>query len=203
MGKDLAGTRDPAETAVKRRLCGDPVRDALRAVGREDVLPGQVHPGDFTIGERYRMVEAVLHEQAFPGGMERRVPDWRVQRRVCTLDEWRHGGRRRFEQEVSAAARSELEGVDYAEYDLSPLRCLIGECGRSLCARLSVADRTAYRLRLEAMKADLALLGRKAQRLALDGTAAEFTYRVDFYEHAFEARILTIGRLAFWFAKGA
>jgi hypothetical protein len=166
------------------------------------MVPGKLCPDNFTAHERYQMIEAVLHAHAFPGGMEGRVPEWRVERRNFTLAEWELNGKRRFVQEVSAAAMSELDEVDYTVYDLSPLRQLIGNAGSSLCARLAAADRTAYRLRLEAMKADLALLGRKAQGLADVSAVTEITYRVDFFEHAFEARIRTGRRLATWFMKG-
>ena len=185
------------------------MHDALRAIGRaggsrscatekaphEGVCVGELSPGDFTGHERYRMIEAVLHAQAFPGGMEGHVPEWRVQRRDYTLSEWELNGRRRFVQEVSTAALGELDEVDYTSYDLSPLRRLIGN-------GLDAADRTAYRLRLDAMKADLALLGRKARRLSDVSAASEISYRIVFYEHAFEARIRTGGRLATWFTKG-
>ena len=178
------------------------MRDALRAIGREEMVSGKLCPDNFTAQERYRMIEAVLHAHAFPGGMEGRVPEWRVERRIYTLAEWQTGGQRRFVQEVSAAAMGELDEVDYTVYDLTPLRRLIGNNGLLLCARLAAADRTAYRLRLETMKADLALLGRKAQGLADVSAVTEITYRVDFFEHAFEARIRTGRRLATWFMKG-
>ena len=178
------------------------MRDALRAIGRDEVNAGRMCPGDFTEDERYRMVKSVLHNHAFPGGMEAHVPEWRVERRIYTLDEWQAGGQRRFVQEVSAAAMGELDEVDYTEYDLSPLRRLIGNDGPILCARLAAADRTDYRLRLEAMKADLTLLGRKARGLSDVSAASEISYRIAFYEHAFEARIRTGGRLATWFTKG-
>ena len=178
------------------------MRDALRAIGRDEVNAGRMCPGDFTDDERFRMVKAILHNHAFPGGMEAHVPEWRVERRVYTLAEWQAGGQRRFAQEVSTAAMSELDDINYMEYDLSPLRRLIGDAGPSLCARLAAADRTAYRLRLEAMKADLALLGRKARGLADVSAVTEITYRVAFYEHAFEVRIRTGRRLATWFTKG-
>ena len=178
------------------------MRDALRAIGREEMESGRLCPDDFTGPERYRMIEAVLHAHAFPGGIEGRVPEWRVQQRTYTLSEWELNGRQRFEQEVFATAMSELDEVDYTVYDLSPLRRLIGNAGSILCARLAAADRTAYRLRLEAMKADLALLGRKARGLSNVSAASEISYRIGFYEHAFEARIRTGGRLATWLTKG-
>ena len=187
---------------TRRRLCGDPVRDALWAIGRKGMDVGCVCSGDFTEDERYRMVKSVLHNHAFPGGLEGHVPEWRVERRIYTLDEWQASGQRRFVQEVSAAAMGELDEVDYTSYDLSPLRRLIGDAGPSLCARLAAADRTAYRLRLEAMKADLTLLGRKARGLSDVSAASEISYRITFYEHAFEARIRTGRRLATWFTKG-
>ena len=166
------------------------------------MVPGKLCPDNFTAHERYRMIEAVLHAHAFPGGMEGRVPEWRVERRIYTLAEWQTGGQRRFVQEVSAAAMGELDEVDYTVYDLTPLRRLIGNNGPLLCARLAAADRTAYRLRLEAMKADLALLGRKARGLSNVSAASEISYRISFYEHAFEVRIRTGRRLATWFTKG-
>lgn len=187
---------------TRRRFCGDPVRDALRAIGREGMDIRGLHPDDFTFDERFRMVKAVLHAHAFPGGLEGHVPEWRVQRRIYTLAKWELNGQRRFVQEVSAAAMGELDEVNYTDYDLSPLRQLIGNDGPTLCARLAAADRTAYRLRLETMKADLALLGRKARGLADVSAASEIAYRVAFYEHAFEARIRTGRRLATWFMKG-
>ncbi len=176
--------------------------DALRAIGREGMVPGKLCPDNFTAQEHYQMIEAVLHAHAFPGGMEGRVPEWRVERRIYTLAEWQTGGQRRFVQEVSAAAMGELDEVDYTVYDLTPLRRLIGNNGPLLCARLAAADRTAYRLRLEAVKADLALLGRKARGLADVSAASKIAYRVAFYEHAFEVRIRTGRRLATWFMKG-
>ena len=187
---------------MRRRLCGDPVRDALRAIGREKMDAGRLCPDDFSGSERYRMIEAVLHAHAFPGGMEGGVPEWRVQRHTYTLAEWKLNGQWRFVQEVSAAAMSELDEVDYTTYDLSPLRRLIGNEGLALCARLAAADRSAYRLRLKAMKADLVLLSRKARGLSSVSAASEISYRIVFYEHAFEARIRTGGRLATWFTKG-
>ena len=176
--------------------------DALRAVRCDGMDSRRLCPDAFTGPERYRMIEAVLHAHAFPGGMEGRVPEWRVQRRTYTLAEWELNGQRRFAQEVSAAAMGELDEVDYTEYDLSPLRRLIGNDGPILCARLAAADRTDYRLRLEAMKADLTLLGRKARGLSDVSAASEISYRIAFYEHAFEVRISTGGRLATWFTKG-
>ena len=187
---------------ARRRLCGDPVRDALWAIGREGMDVGCVCPDDFTDDERFRMAKTILHNHAFPGGLEGHVPEWRVERRIFMLAEWQTGGQRRFVQEVSAAAMGELDEVDYTEYDLSPLRRLIGNDGPILCARLAAADRTDYRLRLEAMKADLTLLGRKARGLSDVSAASEISYRIAFYEHAFEARIRTGGRLATWFTKG-
>ena len=160
------------------------MRDALHVIGREGMDVGCLCPGDFTADERFRMVKAILHNHAFPGGMEAHVPEWRVERRIYTLDEWQAGGQRRFVQEVSAAAMSELDDIDYTEYDLSPLRRIIGNTGRSLCAQL------------------VALLGRKARGLADVSAASEIAYRVAFYEHAFEARIRTGRRLATWFMKG-
>ena len=187
---------------AKRRLCGDPVSDALQAIGREGMDIRGLRPDTFTFDEQFRMVKAILHNHAFPGGLEGHVPEWRVERRIYTLDEWQAGGQRRFVQEVSAAAMGELDEVDYTEYDLSPLRRLIGNDGPILCARLAAADRTDYRLRLEAMKADLTLLGRKARGLSDVSAASEISYRIAFYEHAFEVRIRTGGRLAIWFTKG-
>ena len=176
--------------------------DALRAVRCDGMDSRRLCPDAFTGPERHRMIEAVLHAHAFPGGMEGRVPEWRVQRRTYTLAEWELNGQRRFAQEVSAAAMGELDEVDYTEYDLSPLRRLIGNDGPILCARLAAADRTDYRLRLEAMKADLTLLGRKARGLSDVSAASEISYRLAFYEHAFEIRIRTGRRLTTWFTKG-
>ena len=187
---------------MKRQLCGDSVRTALRAIGREGMALGRLRPGDFTEDERYRMVKSVLHNHAFPGGLEGHVPEWRVERRIFMLAEWQTGGQRHFVQEVSAAAMGELDEVDYTSYDLSPLRRLIGDAGPNLCARLAAADRMVYRLRLDAMKADLALLACKTRGLSNVSAASEIVYRVTFYEHAFEARIRTGGRLATWFMKG-
>ena len=68
------------------------MRDALRAIGREGMSSGMLRPDDFTGQERYQMIEAVLHAHAFPGGMEGRVPEWRVERRIYTLAEWQTGG---------------------------------------------------------------------------------------------------------------
>ena len=43
---------------------------------------------------------------------------------------------------------------------------------------------------------------RKARGLSSVSAASEISYRIAFYEHAFEARIRTGGRLATWLTKG-
>ena len=42
---------------------------------------------------------------------------------------WQHGGKRKFVKEVRAAAQAELAEADYEVYDLTPIRCLIGDSG--------------------------------------------------------------------------
>ena len=52
-------------TSKQKKLCGDPVADALRAIGRRggDCDP---MPSDFTEEERFRMFKAVMHGNVWP-----------------------------------------------------------------------------------------------------------------------------------------
>ena len=50
----------------RKKLCGEPVRDALWAIGLRIPKSRRIVPEDFTEEERFRMFKAVLHGQVFP-----------------------------------------------------------------------------------------------------------------------------------------
>ena len=88
---------------LQKRFCGDPVAEALRAIGRRRGDCDPV-PGDFTEEERFRMFKAVMHGNVWPatdfidyGG--RLAFSW-----TYSVRAWRHGGKRKFAERVRWAA---------------------------------------------------------------------------------------------------
>lgn len=116
---------------------------------------------------------------------------------------WQHGGKRKFVKEVWAAAQAELAEADYEVYDLTPIRCLIGDSGPRFCRMLAAEDAAAMGQRMNGMEADLAMLDKKLKRVygvrgapalpaATRGLAAlpgEFRYRIALYDNVYEAVI--------------
>lgn len=87
----------------RKKLCGEPVRDALWAIGLRVPKSRRIVPEDFSDEERFRMFKAVLHGQVFPAA---EITGW--DGRTTYVDEhsvwaWRHGGRQRFEERVRAS----------------------------------------------------------------------------------------------------
>ena len=173
-----------------RKLCGDPARDALRAIGRTVLGTRPPVPADFTPEERFRMFRAVLHEQVYPM-RHFGPPDRRATRSVSySPDAWLLFGRRRFVREVRAAAAAELRQADYAVYDLGPVRTLVGNDGRLFCRRLSALDAAEMEVRMRGMEADLDVLTRKlAGGRMPSGADGAFRYRIALYECVFEVTI--------------
>ena len=175
----------------QRRLCGNPVRDALRAIGQWPFgLDREPEPADFSEEERFAMFRAVLHEHVWPlaelsGAMGRTAISW-----THSVWSWRHGGRKRFEKQLEQAARQELAAAEYATFDLSSLRQLIGFDGLRYCRLLRAMDEAKMEQRLNGMKADLTVIDRKLDAFRENGeTFGELRYRVDFYEKSYEAVI--------------
>ena len=77
---------------------------------------------------------------------------------------WQHGGKRKFVKAVRAAAQAELAEADYEVYDLTPIRCLIGDSGSRFCRMLAAEDAAAMGQRMNGMEADLAMLDKKLKR---------------------------------------
>ncbi|MBR4416647.1 MAG: hypothetical protein IKS67_07755 [Victivallales bacterium] len=50
---------------MKKKLCGKPMLDALRAIGRKPMVC-EPSPFDFTEEERFRMFKAVMHGNVWP-----------------------------------------------------------------------------------------------------------------------------------------
>ena len=186
----------------RKKFCGDAVAEALRAIGR---CRGSCDPApwDFTEEERFKMFKHLMHGHVYPaadlfGYDGRATYSW-----TYSIWTWRHGGKRKFVKEVRAAARAELAEADYEVYDLTPIRCLIGDSGPRFCRMLAAEDAAAMEQRMNGMEADLAMLDKKLKRLygpragvtpsgsghgatALPG---EFRYRIALYNNAYEAVI--------------
>ena len=184
-----------------KKLCGEPVRDALRAIGqrRGSCDPA---PWDFTEEERFKMFKHLMHSHVYPAadllGYDGRIAySW-----TYSIWTWRHGGKRKFVKEVRAAAQAELAEADYEVYDLTPIRCLIGDSGPRFCRMLAAEDAATMGQRMNGMEADLAMLDKKLKGLygvrgatlpgggrgapALPG---EFRYRIALYNNVYEAVI--------------
>lgn len=175
---------------VVRKLCGDPVRDALRAIGRTEPEARPPVPADFTPEERFRMFRAVLHEQVYPMRQFDAPGRWATLFVSHTPGSWRLFGHRRFVRAVRAAAAAEVRLADYAAYDLAPLRGLIGDDGPLFCRMLSALDTAEMEVRMKGMEADLEVLTRRLPRGRLPvGANGAFHYRIALYERTFEVTI--------------
>ena len=187
---------------IRKQFCGDAVAEALCAIGqrRGSCDPA---PWDFTEEERFKMFKHLMHSHVYPGanlfGYDGRTTySW-----TYSIWTWQHGGKRKFVKEVWAAAQAELAEADYEVYDLTPIRCLIGDSGPRFCRMLAAEDAAAMGQRMNGMEADLAMLDKKLKRLyggrgapalpaATRGLAAlpgEFRYRIALYNNVYEAVI--------------
>ena len=75
------------------------------------------------------MFKAVMHGNVWPAADIIDYAGRFAFRWTYSVTEWRHGGKRKFAKIVREAAAKELDEADYSAYDLSPLRCLIGDDG--------------------------------------------------------------------------
>ena len=174
---------------MKKKLCGEPVTDALRAIGRKP-MAYEPSPFDFTEEERFRMFKAVMHGNVWPaadfidyGG--RLAFSW-----TYSVRAWRHGGKRKFAERVRQAAANELADADYFVYDLDPIRCLIGDDGERFRQLLRATDAAEMEQRMNGMEADLAVIDRKLNTLRRNGEAfGELRYRINLYDNLYEAVI--------------
>ena len=172
-----------------KKFCGDAVADALRAIGRRrgDFDPA---PWDFTEEERFRMFRHLMREHVYP------CADSIWHGRRCTYSwthsawSWRHGGKRRFAERVRKAAQAELAAADYTEYDLSQIRCLVGDDGPRFCRLLAAEDAAVMEQRIHGMETDLAVIDGKLEWLRKEkGAFGELRYRIALYNHTYEAVI--------------
>ncbi len=199
-------------SGIRKKFCGDAVAEALRAIGqrRGSCAPA---PWDFTEEERFKMFKCLMHSHVYPAadilGYDGRIAySW-----TYSIWTWRHGGKRKFVKEVRAAAQAELAEADYEVYDLTPIRCLIGDSGPRFCRMLAAEDAAAMGQRMNGMEADLAMLDKKLKRiygvrgapaLSIGGRGAtalsgggrgvtalpgEFRYRIALYNNVYEAVI--------------
>ena len=184
---------------IRKQFCGDAVAEALRAIGQ---CRGSCNlaPWDFTEEERFKMFKHLMRSHVYPGadllGYDGRTTySW-----TYSIWTWQHGGKRKFVKEVRAAAQAELAEADYEVYDLTPIRCLIGDSGPRFCRMLAAEDAAAMGQRMNGMEADLAMLdkklygGRGATALPIGGRGAsalpgEFRYRIALYNNVYEAVI--------------
>lgn len=177
---------------TRKMLCGNPVRDALRAIGRTASGTRPPVPSDFTAEQRYRMFRAVLREQVYPMRGAGLVGPWATEVETHTLHSWKLWGRRRFICRVRASGRRELALADYSAYDLSPLRGIVGGDGPLFCRLLSAQDAAEMELRMKGMESDLAVLARNLSRAHVHpGSTGSCRYRVELYERAFEVELHT------------
>ena len=189
-------------SGIRKKFCGDAVAEALRAIGlrRGSCDPA---PWDFTEEERFKMFKHLMHSHVYPAadllGYDGRIAySW-----TYSIWTWRHGGKLKFVKEVRAAAQAELAEADYEVYDLTPIRCLIGDSGPRFCRMLVAEDAAAMEQRMNGMEADLAVLDKKLKRLygvrgapalPIGGRGAtalpgEFRYRIALYNNVYEAVI--------------
>ena len=176
---------------IRKKFCGDAVRDALRAIGR---LRGDCDPvpDDFTERERFNMFRYLMHEHVYPcsnllGYEGRTTYSW-----THSVWSWRHGGMRKFIERVKEAAQEELAAEDYEVYDLRQIHCLIGDDGPRFRRMLVAEDAAMMEQRMNGMEADLAAIDRRlkwfcggAGHVALP----ELHYRIALYNNVYEAVI--------------
>lgn len=178
-----------AMKTVQKCLCGDPVADALRAIGRQPCVCSP-SPNDFTEEERFLMFKHIMHNHVWP--MAEAVT-W--QGRIAyswtySVRRWKHGGKRNFIGLVRKSAQMELAEADYSVWDLSPIHCLIGDDGHRFCRLLSAVDATEMEQRMNGMEADLAVIDRKLTSFQREKAAfGELRYRIALYDNTYEAVI--------------
>ena len=172
-----------------KKLCGDAVGDALRAIGRRrsDSHPA---PSDFTERERFDMFRHLMHEHVYPCADSIRHEGRLTYSWSHSIWSWRHGGKRKFIERVKASAQEELALADYEVYDLRQIRCLIGADGPRFRRMLVAEDAAMMEQRMNGMEADLAVIDRKLDAFCRTREAfGELRYRIDFYDNSYEAVI--------------
>lgn len=179
---------------IRRQLCRDIINNVLvksRVQSFRDILP---------VEERFALFAEIMHAHVFPEGCRSSghiLAEWQISRRQFSLWRWRHGGHRRFLQTVIQAAWSELEGIDYTQFNFAPLQDLLRQQTLHFCEMLQIQDQSACRLRLAGFSADLELLDHKLELLNKEPHRLDIHYRIDLLEHAFEAHITSRNSLPF------
>ena len=136
------------------------------------------------------MFKAVMHGNVWPAADVVDYTGRLAFRWTYSVAEWRCRGRRKFARLVREAAAKELAEADYSVYDLSPLRCLIGDDGGRFRRLLRAADVAEMEQRMNGMEADLAVIDRKASAFRrTPETFGELKYRINLYDNSYEAVI--------------
>ena len=136
------------------------------------------------------MFKTVMHGNVWPAADVIDYAGRLAFRWTYSVAEWRHGGKRKFAKIVREAAAKELAEADYSAYDLSPLRCLIGDDGGRFRRLLRAADVAEMEQRMNGLEADLAVIDRKIDAFRRNREAfGEMRYRIDLYNNSYEAVI--------------
>ena len=174
---------------IEKQLCRDLIAEALRKVVRWRGARAP-EPGDFTEEERFAVFKQLMHEHVWPAADIIRHDGRITYSWMSSVWSWRHGGKRRFVEHVRKSAAAELADADYTVYDLSSIRCIIGNDGPRFCRLLSATDVAAMERRMSGMKADLAVIDRKLDRFQCEKLPfCELKYRIALYDHTYEAVI--------------
>lgn len=179
----------PETRCRTKKLCADIVRDVLAAAIKNTM--GQNVPSvGLSAEERFEAFKRVMHGHVWPApevvGFSGRLPF----SRSYSVKKWRHGGKRDFVKCVRKAAMLELSSADYENYDLEPLRVLIGDDGSRFCRLLHAEDAAMMEQRMNGMKADLAIIDHKIRDLSRTKVSfGEMRYRIDLYDNSYEAVI--------------
>ena len=174
---------------VVKRLCGSIVAETLRSIGRWHGKR-EPEPSDFTEEERFAMFKHIMHEHVWPVAdiihYDGRITySW-----VSSVWRWRHGGKRKFVEYVRKSAAAEIKEADYTVYDLTPIRCLIGNDGPRFCRLLTASDVAEMEQRMNGMEADLKVIDRKLDWFRREKESfGELKYRIALYDHTYEAVI--------------
>ena len=179
----------PETRCRTKKLCADIVRDVLAAAIKNTM--GQNVPSVvLSAEERFEAFKRVMHGHVWPApevvGFSGRLPF----SRSYSVKKWRHGGKRDFVKCVRKAAMLELSSADYENYDLEPLRVLIGDDGSRFCRLLHAEDAAMMEQRMNGMEADLAIIDHKIRDLSRTKVSfGEMRYRIDLDATSYEAVI--------------
>lgn len=174
-----------------KKLCADIVREVLAPAMNNQAGKGVPSPSaDISAEERFKTFKRVMHGHVWPAPEVVGFSGHPPLSRSYSVQKWLHGGKRDFVKCVRKAALLELSAADYEDYDLEPLRILIGDDGARFCRLLHAEDAAMMEQRMNGMEADLATIDRKIRDLNRTKDAfGEMRYRIDLYDNSYEAVI--------------